>query len=221
MKTKILVILCLIFVLKTFSQSKNEFFIHVGYSQASQSPKAFSFYQTSYWRENIHNGFFGIEYYRAFNKKHAIGIGLQEVEKGFRIDYTFSTFFYGEDLKYFFKQNYLEMPIMYRYTTMYRSKKYFFNIGVIASYLVKSSEGSAFIRNYSNGSIQNIRNTNYDPTEFRKFDAGVIARIGVELMKNLSATATFTRGFIRPYKFNSGELNYNEVFMFGLMYKLK
>lgn len=218
MTRKTISIILLFFGLNIFSQNKNEYFIDAGYSQASQSPLSYSFFQTSYWRQNIHNGFFGIEYYRNINKKNAIGIGLQAVEKGFRIAYVVVSIpQYELDQRYFFKQNYFEMPIMYRYST----KRYFFSVGFLASYLVKSSQGSAFIRRYYNGGIQDSRNTSYNSAEFKKFDAGIIFRIGMELRKNLFATATFTRGFIRPYIYQSGELNYNEVFMFGLSYKLK
>jgi hypothetical protein len=201
---------------KAYSQKKNEFIIQLGYSQASQSLKQFNLFQTSYWMQNIHNAFGNVEYYRNINKS-AIGAGIQIVEKGFRANYTIPTN-NGIQMRqrYFFKFNYLEIPLTYRYTR----KRLFFNIGILGSYLIKSAQGSSTEKRFSDGRIQYSAGTSYNPKVFKKYDVGVIARIGMKITDKLSGNFTFTRGFLRPYIYNSGELNYNEVFLVGLSYTI-
>lgn len=203
-------------ILKMSAQKKNEFIVQLGYAQASQSLKQFNLFQTSYWRQNIHNAFGNVEYYRNI-KKSAIGVGVQIVEKGFRADYTIpNTSGIQMRQRYFFKFNYLEVPLMYRYT----HKRIFFNVGVICSYLIKSGQGSSTEKHFTDGRVQYSTGTSYNPKVFKKFDAGVIARIGMKINNRLSGNLTFTRGFLRPYIYNSGELNYNEVFLVGLSYTI-
>jgi hypothetical protein len=200
---------------KAYSQQKNEFVIQLGYSQASQSLNQFNLFQTSYWAQNIHNAYGNVEYYKNI-KKSAIGVGLQIVEKGFRADYTIPVGGFQMRQRYFFKFNYLEIPLMYRYT----HKRIFFNVGVLSSYLIKSAQGSSTEKRFNDGRIQYSAGTSYNPNVFKKFDLGLIARIGMKITNKLSGNFTFTRGFLRPYIYNSGELNYNEVFLVGLSYTI-
>jgi hypothetical protein len=214
---KILIItLLLLWTVDSFAQKKNEFFIQGGYSQASQSVNAFNLFQTSYWRQNIHNGYFSTEYYRNINKQSSIGSGIQLVEKGFKISYDLYYSQYTLHQRYFFKLDYLELPIMFRH----KIKSFILTAGLLNSYLLKSSQGSAFVRNYTNGKIQDSRGTSYNPDVFKKFDVGLILRAGWKVRDDIFFNFSFTRGFIRPYIYNSGELNYNEVFLVGLSYKI-
>src|SRR6267378_2792012 len=87
-KIRLLIALLLVTDLQAFSQKKNEFYIQGGYSQASQSKSIFNLFQTSFWRQNIHNGYFSTEYYRNIKEKYSIGINAQLVEKGFKNSYT-------------------------------------------------------------------------------------------------------------------------------------
>ncbi len=215
-KKVIFIIILLTMTLHTFSQSKNEFFIQGGYSQASQSVNAFNLFQTSFWVQNIHNGYFSTEYYRNINEQSSIGTGIQLVEKGFKNSYDISFPQYTLHQRYFFKLDYLEMPIIYRHKLKY----FLFTTGILNSYLIKSAQGSAFIRDYANGKIQDSRGTSYNPNVFKKFDSGLIIRVAWEVRQNIFLNFSFTRGFIRPYIYNSGELNYNEVFLVGLSFKI-
>lgn len=217
-KLKLLLLLTL-FVsthLITFGQKKNDFIIQLGYAQASQSLNRLHIFQTSYWSQNMHNAFGNIEYYRNFNKTSSLGLGIQIVEKGFKADYKLKLTGFDLHQRYFFKFNYLEMPLMYRFT----HKIFFFNIGVLGSYLIKSAQGSSFERIYPDGSVQYSAGTSYNPKVFKKWDVGIIARLGLNINKKLAFNFSFTRGFLRPYIYNSGELNYNEVFLVGLSYKI-
>lgn len=211
-----LLILCIMGYFDMYSQQKNEFNIQLGYAQGSQSLKQFNLFQTSYWRQNIHNAYGNFEYYRNI-KKSAVGVSIQLVEKGFRADYTIPTNS-GIQMRqrYFFKFNYLEIPLMYRYT----HKRIFFNVGVLGSYLIKSAQGSSTEKRFTDGRVQFTTGTSYNPKVFKKFDVGVIARVGMKITDKLSGNFTFTRGFLRPYIYNSGELNYNEVFLVGLSYTI-
>lgn len=197
-------------------QKKNEFLFQTGYSQASQSLNRLHMFQTSYWYQNMHNAFGNIEYYRNFNNKSALGLGIQIVEKGFKNDYTLQLSGFKLRQRYFFKFNYLEIPIMYRFTY----NRFYFNIGLIGSYLIKSAQGSSAEKTYSNGRVQYSAGTSYNPKVFKKFDIGIIARLGMKINNKLSFNFSFTRGFLRPYIYNSGELNYNEVFLVGLSYNI-
>jgi hypothetical protein len=199
-----------------FAQNKNEFFIQEGYSQAGQSVNVFNLFQTSFWRQNIHNGYFSAEYYRDINERSSIGCGIQLIEKGFKNSYYISFFQYTLYQRYFFKFDYVELPIMYRY----KIKSFILTGGLLNSYLLKSSQGSAFVRYYTNGKIQDSRGTSYNPYVFKKFDLGLILKVGWKVKNNIFFNFSFTRGFIRPYIYNSGELNYNEVFLTGLSYKI-
>ena len=213
-------ILVVLFCFLTFNihgQNKNEFRVQTGYAQASQSLSRLGIFQTSYWSQNIHNAFGNMEYYRNFNKKSAFGLGFQIVEKGFRADYTIKLPSYILHQRYFFKFDYLEIPIMYRYTY----KGFFFNLGAMCSYLIKSAQGSSYERLFADGRrIDYSAGTSYNPKVFNKFDVGLIARLGMNIDDKLSFNFSFTRGFLRPYIFNSGELNYNEVFLVGLSYRI-
>ncbi len=44
--------------------------------------------------------------------------------------------------------------------------------------------------------------------------------LDIKQREKLAFNFSFTRGFLRPYIYNSGELNYNEVFLVGLSYKI-
>lgn len=215
-KIRLLITLLHVTTLQTFSQNRNEYYIQGGYSQAGQSVNVFNLFQTSFWRQNIHNGYFSTEYYRDINRESSVGTGIQLVEKGFKNSYDISFPQYTLHQRYFFKLDYIELPIMYRH----KFKFFSFNIGVLNSYLIKSAQGSAFVRNYTNGKIQDSRGTSYNPDVFKKFDIGLILRIGWEVRQNTYFNFSFTRGFTRPYIYNSGELNYNEVFLVGLSYKI-
>jgi hypothetical protein len=212
----ILLILFCVLTFNIYGQKKNEFRVQTGYAQASQSLSRLGMFQTSYWSQNIHNAFGNIEYYRNFNENSAFGLGFQIVEKGFRADYTLKLPSYNLHQRYFFKFDYLEIPIMYRYTY----KGFFLNIGAICSYLIKSAQGSSYKRFYADGKTEYSAGTSYNPKVFNKFDVGLIARLGMNIDDKLSFNFSFTRGFLRPYIFNSGELNYNEVFLVGLSYKI-
>ncbi|HVA97576.1 MAG TPA: outer membrane beta-barrel protein [Bacteroidia bacterium] len=215
-KISLLVTLLFLITSQVFAQNKNEFYIEVGYSQASQSPTIFNLFKTSFWRENIHNGYFSAEYYRNINAESAVGTGIQLVEKGFKNAYGISTPQLAIYQRYFFKLDYIEMPLVYRK----KIASFFFNVGVLNSYLVKSAVGTASITKYANGKIQDFRGTSYEPNSFNKFDIGLIMRIDKEIRRNVFFTFSFMRGLIRPYIYNSGELNYNEVFLVGLKYKI-
>ncbi len=215
-KKKMFIIIILTMTLQTFSQNKNEFYTQGGYSQASQSVNTFNLFQTSYWRNNIHNGYFSTEYYRNLSKTSAIGIGAQLVEKGFKNAYNTSTPQLTIYQKYFTKLDYIEMPLMYRQ----KIKFFFFNVGILNSYLLKSADGSASITQYTNGKTRDFRGTSYNPNSFKKFDSGLIIRVSLRVRENIFFNFSFTRGFIRPYIYNSGEINYNEVFLVGLSYKI-
>lgn len=67
-----------------FAQDKHAFYVQMGYSQASQSTSIFNVFETSFWRQNIHNAFYSIEYYRNLNELSSVGMGVQLVEKGFK-----------------------------------------------------------------------------------------------------------------------------------------
>lgn len=197
------------------AQKKNEFLVQIGYSQASQSLNRLHIFQTSYWSQNIHNAYGNFEYYRNF-KKSAIGVGIQIVEKGLRMDYTMHLSGFDLRQRYFFKYDYIEIPLMYRFT----HKEFFFNVGAIGSYLIKSAQGSSSERTYTDGRVQYSTGTSYNPKVFKKWDVGLIARLGWKVTDKLSFNFSFTRGFLRPYIYNSGELNYNEVFLVGLSYNI-
>lgn len=211
---KITIAVLLTFSLHNFSQNKNEFYIQLGYSQASQSPTTFNLFQTSFWNQNIHNAFASVEYYRNVGKLSFIGTGIQLVEKGFKNSYSinFPSYF---SLKYFFRLDYLEIPIMYRQKFKNILKHFSVSAGILNSYLIKSAQGSNTIFNNNEH-----KGTSYNPDVFNKYDVGFMLRLTWEINPNILFNFSFTRGFIRPYIYNSGELNYNEVFLIGLSYKI-
>ena len=90
----------------------------------------------------------------------------------------------------------------------------------MCSYLIKSAQGSSYERLYADGKIEYSAGTSYNPKVFNKFDVGLITRLGINIDNKLSFNFSFTRGFLRPYIFNSDELNYNEVFLVGLSYRI-
>lgn len=214
---RVITLIAILVSLASFAQ-RNEWQIQAGYSQASQSKEVVNIFQTSFWRQNIHNGFMNLEYYFNFDSSNAIGIGVQLVEKGFRNQYAIDFGTYVYDLKYFFKQDYIELPLLYRFKLL---KYYSISAGGFFNYLIKSAQGSSWTRTYISGAVQDYRGTSYNPNVFKKYDAGLVLRASAELRKNIYAHFTLTRGFIRPYVYKSGEVNYNEVFMVGLSYKLK
>lgn len=217
MKNKLLLQLVLIlFSIKLNCQSKNDFIVQLGYSQASQSPNAYNVFLTSYWDQNIHNGFFNFEYYRNLKNKNSIGVGVQIVEKGFQNNYTFQYPSYDYNVRYTYSNNYIECLLSYRKSF----KKFFFNTGVVFSYLLFSSKASSTKRTYPNGDVTEFRGSNIDTYSNKRYDVGVLLRFGYQIKNRINLNLTFTRGFIRPYIYPSGELNYNEVFMFGISYNL-
>ena len=203
--------------LNSFAQ-RNEWQIQIGYSQASQSKDIANIFQTSFWNQNIHSAFMGAEYYCNFDTSNAFGVGAQVVEKGFKNSYAMDYGTYVYDLQYFFKQTYFELPLLYRFKLW---KFYSISVGGFGDFLVRTAQGSSWKRIYDNGAIQDYRSTSWNPNVFRRYDAGIMLRASAQLAKSLFGNFTFTRGFIRPYKYNSGEVNYNEVFMVGLSYKFK
>ncbi|MFA6925010.1 MAG: outer membrane beta-barrel protein [Bacteroidales bacterium] len=218
-KITIYLILIFIFISSLCSQNKNELYIHLGYSQASQSPKIYSFYQTSYWRQNIHNEFVGAEYFRKIKNNSYIGIGFQIVEKGFKNKFKINLYnnlnIIVEEINYYNKYEYLEFPFLYKCNI----KNSFLCLGILNSILLNCMEGLGFTDTYTNGSIKEIKGTISRPELYRKFDIGMLARIGTQIKKDLFLDISFTRGFRRVFIYNSDELNYNEVFMVGLNYK--
>lgn len=208
-----------------FAQNKNEFNVQLGYSQACQVGGT---YPISNWKQNIHNGFVNLEYYRNINNKSAIGIGVQMVEKGFRNAYTLPEPTYNYNVAYFFKMDYVEFPLMYRHTfkihdvsrhfIMTGYRKFYFTTGAITSYLVKSGQGTHISNDYGNGKIQQNIGSSYTPLNYNKIDVGVMLRIGCEIRKNIILNFSYTQGLIKPYVYPSGELNYNGVFLVGLSY---
>lgn len=218
MKKTLCFFLCVLFGASLYSQRKNEFHLSLGYSQAAQTLKPFI--NISNWDQNIKNGFGGFEYYYNFNPYNSIGIGLQEVEKGFKNSYTTESPGYTSTLDYFFKFNYIEMPVMWRHTnkTKFFEKKLFYSLGVVGSYLIKSAVGNQTMNDYHDGRIMYLKGTSYQPKSFKKFDVGILVRVGTEFYNNCYFHITATQGFLRPYIYNSGELNYNTCFFVGLTY---
>ncbi|HWY11829.1 MAG TPA: outer membrane beta-barrel protein [Bacteroidia bacterium] len=195
----------------SFCQKKNELNIIGGYSQAGQSSDQFV---TSYWRQNVHSAFIGLEYNYNITKKSAIGFGVEFVEKGFRQ-------WYGKNLwgtpyftSYFYSYNYLELPLYYRYTF----KKWYFKVGAYGAYMVSSAQGALHTFDNGNGVLSENRGVNDNLINVRRFDVGMVLGFGYKITPRLKAFGTFTRGFIRPYKYDSQELIFNECFMFGFSY---
>lgn len=161
----VLIIILLTLSTQIFAQNKDAFYVQMGYSQASQSPSIFNVFETSFWRQNIHNVFCSIEYYRNLNELSSVGMGVQLVEKGFKnsysVDFPGSTY----HLKYFFKLDYIELPIMYRQKFKNKLQSFSVNAGVVNSFLIKSAQGSASILN----NFEN-RGTSFNPAVFNKFE---------------------------------------------------
>ena len=196
-----------------YSQSKkNEFCIHSGYSQAAQSGLQQT-YHLSPWRNNIHNMFFVVEYYRCFQEA-SLGIGINYVEKGFKNDYTFNYPSYANNIRLFYSFNYIEVPLILRF----KFKKLDYSFMAFYANLFYASQGAATKRIYPDGSTIESRGTSPATPHVFKHDLGLGLRLAYLLRKDLKATASMTRGFVRPYKYPSGELNFNTVFMFGLSY---
>jgi hypothetical protein len=215
-KIRILIILFLLFSSKSYSQNKNELLIGGGYSQASQFLNKINLLQTSPWPQNIHNGYFAIEYYRNLDEKSSIGIGGQLVEKGFKNEYDIVNSQLTLNQKYFTKLDYVEIPVMYRLKIKY----VFISVGILNSYLLKSANGTISHSQYYLGNPQDFRGSSYNPDIYKKYDIGYVLRLSYEVRKNIQFNFSFTKGFIRPYIYNSGEVNFNEVLLFGFSYKL-
>jgi hypothetical protein len=214
MRLTILIFLGL-FVCSNFCNSqtkKNEFCVHTGYSQAAQSGLQQTYF-LSPWRNNIHNMFFGIEYYRCFEEA-SLGIAVNYVEKGFKNDYTFNYPSYSNNIRLFYSFNYIEVPLILRF----KFRKLDYSFMAFYANLFYASQGSATTRLYPDGTTIESRGTSPATLHVYKHDIGLGLRLAYLLRKDLKATATMTRGFVRPYKYASGELNFNMVFMFGLSY---
>jgi len=84
--------------------------------------------------------------------------------------------------------------------------------------LFYASQGAASKRIYPDGSTIESRGTSPATPHVFKHDLGLGFRLAYLLRKDLKVTTTVTRGFVRPYKYASGELNYNFAFMLGLSY---
>jgi len=202
--------------LKLTCQSKNEYHLHLGYSQASQSPTLYNIFLTSYWDQNIHNGYINFEYFRNLKNNNAIGCGLQIVEKGFQNNYTNVYSGYTYNVRYTYSNNYIECPLIYRKTY----NQFFISTGCVLSYLLSSSKSSATKKSLSTGPFSEYRGSNIDTHSNNRIDIGFLLRVGYKLKNNFYINLSMVRGFIRPYKYPSGELNFNEVFMFGFSYNL-
>lgn len=218
MKNTVCFFLCVLFCGSFYSQRKNEFHLSLGYSQAAQTLNPFI--NISNWNQNIKNVFGGVEYYHNFNSESALGIGLQTTEKGFKNSYSVEFPGYTSTLDYFFRLNYIEMPVMYRHTFKkpFYTRKIFFNIGGVGSYLIKSAQGNQTKKDYHDGRISYAKGSSYNPKVFKKVDVGLLARVGYEFYHNCNVHFTFTQSFLRPYIYNSGELNYQTCFFIGLTY---
>ncbi len=193
---------------------KNELFFVTGYSQSCQL-KYNDKNNLSYWRNNIHNIFFGTEYYRNL-KKVSIGVGLNLVEKGLKNEYTQDYYGYKYTVGYFYSLNFIESPIYLRINR----KKFDLAFNMYNSFLFNASQGALRRREYADGTIIETKGTTKADKIFKKYEFGLGAKLCYKLNKILKISFSGSTSLRRLYIYPSGELNYNTTFLIGINYNI-
>jgi len=201
--------------LNGFSQPFKNLSFRVGYSQSAQMKEATSIQNITYWRNNIHSAYFGLEYAGAFSKKWGYSIGVQMCEKGYKTKYQniaangAITF----DVSYQFTLNYIDIPI----NTYFGGKKYQFKIGVIPSFLVGNN--FRFVQTEKTPyTYMSYKYATTNPDRFKKFDFGLNLGLVKKVNQHFDIEFNAQRHFIKPDKWGKAEINYHQTFLLGIKY---
>jgi hypothetical protein len=115
---KILLLVCifLVSILSVLGQKKSDrFSIKTGFSNSTQGKYLSPFSHIRPLDKSIQSIFINFQYSLPFRNKE-INIGLQFIEKGFRVKYDFyETQSISREIEYQYRLNYIELPINFIY----------------------------------------------------------------------------------------------------------
>ncbi len=207
-------ILAVITCLNTSAQKcLDNFSFRTGYSQAAQMKEQVGFKNITYWRNNIHSVYFGMDYSHPLTKKWYCSLGFQFCQKGFKTKYQAGDGTIHFDVKYQFILNYVELPLMFSY----KIDQTKINVGLVSSYLINDSyrftETDQAPNYYSS-----FKYATETPHRFKHFDIGINLGLTKTINQHFDIEFNYQRGFIKPDQWMTGEINYQQTFLLGIKY---
>lgn len=185
----------------------------LGYSQAAQMAEPLGITNITYWRNNIHSAYFGIDFSSSFKKKWSYSIGLQFCEKGYKTKYKNINGSVSFDVRYQFTLNYIECPLI----ISYKIKRTKINIGVVSSFLMDNN--FRFVQTEQTPyTYFSYKYSTSNPDRFKRFDIGLNLGFTKTINNNFDIEFNYQRHFIKPDKWMKYEINYQQTFLLGIKY---
>jgi hypothetical protein len=201
----------------------NRLSFKAGFSNSTQQWGLSPFSHIRKFNRSIQSGFAGLSYTQPIKMKSQLILGVQYVEKGFRIEYSFEApnQFY-QDAGYQHLLQYLEVPLYYRFSV----RNTFFSAGVIYSYLL--NDVYSYRENIKSVNSNNGQATEYDIAynvsynklynRFETSDFGLGIGIGHRFNKHIELEMNLQKHFIQIDKWKQRDLVYNLTVLLGLKY---
>jgi hypothetical protein len=187
----------------------------VGYSQSTQSPDWYRPDQVAAWRNNIHSVYFGADYTQRICHKYALTFGPQVTQKGYKMAYSFYDPAFSTIDSYMYSFTYLDFPVNF----IYKPGNWGFILGAFGSYLLHSDYRSEHIEMYyTNLYVISYKRGNPNTVFYNRYDLGINIGISRKLTDYLDVEFNFLRGLTLPDKLPTGEIRYQESFLFGIKY---
>ncbi|MEI6596418.1 MAG: outer membrane beta-barrel protein [Bacteroidota bacterium] len=168
------------------------------------------------WDRSISCVFFNLQYSQPIGNNHEINIGLQNIEKGFRIAFVPEP---TTDLAYQNRLNYMELPLNY----VYKKDKYKIIIGGILSYMYESIyRRKETDIDYGNPTLVFATNYSYNNDywdRYNHWDIGVNVGMGYNFFKQFDAEFTVQKHFIDADKMLQRDIAYHVCVLLGLRYR--
>jgi hypothetical protein len=215
MKASLSFILLLIWTQVSSQTWIGNFAFRCGHSQATQSPDLLRIDQVDAWKNNIHAVYYGTDYYLKLNNKLGVTFGVQISQKGYQMGYNFYDNTISSETRYMFTLSYIDVPINF----LIRKKKFGFTAGLAASYLLHADW--RFRQNqffYGNQYVVTYIYSNPTTFLYNRYDVEINLGVSRILNNYFEIEFNFLRGLTLPDKLPTGEIRYQESFLFGLRY---
>ncbi len=186
-----------------------------GYSQSTQSPDWYRPDQLGAWRNNIHAAYFGADYRLRICHKYLLTLGPQVTQKGYKMAYSFYDPAFSTVDSYMYTFSYLDIPVNF----IYKPGNWSFILGAFGSYLLHSDYRFEHIDlYYINMYVISQKRGNPNTVFYNRYDFGINLGISRRITDYLDVEFNLLRGLTLPDKLPTGEIRYQESFLFGLKY---
>jgi hypothetical protein len=170
---------------------------------------------------SIQSVFFNLQYSQFINDYLDVTIGMQLIEKGFRVDYGFLVpNRFSKAAGYQYRFNYVELPA----NCVWHVGKYLFTGGALISYMYEQNYRFREIDVvYSPTKTATTFESTYSTSEaysarFKKWDFGINLGVGRKIHKDFEIELTAQKHFVNVDNWQTRDIVYNYCFLFGIRY---